>query len=141
MIDKKDTKKVDEKIDEPKLEGLKLIGGKDSYTPNKEVADVVYTSPVKIGDKEYIVKPLSMLDIKRLNIQKQELKDGDDIAAYDFSFSAMLAVVKKFNPEVKDLTTEAFEDMIDIIEFERIQDAILQLSGLKKYFKLGDSKK
>lgn len=129
------------KIDESKLEGLKVVGGKDSYNPAKEVEDKVYTSPVKIGDKEYIIKPLSMLDIKKLNIEKNKIKKEDDIATYDFSFSTLLTVVQKFNPETKHLSVEQFEDMIDITEFERVQAAILQISGLKKFFKPGVSKK
>jgi len=92
----------------PKLEGLKVVGGKDGYNPakEKEVEDIVYTSPVKIGDKEYIVKPLSMLNIKKLNIEKKKLKKDDDIATYDYSFYTLLTVIKKWNPEAKDLTID-----------------------------------
>ncbi|GAJ03169.1 unnamed protein product, partial [marine sediment metagenome] len=38
-------------------------------------------------------------------------------------------------------TTDEFEEMVNVLEFERVQAAILQISGLKKYFKLGASKK
>lgn len=119
----------------------KVIGGKDSYIPSKEIEEAVYTSPVKIGDKEYIVKPLSMLDIKKLNIEKKKLKPEDETATYDFSFRTLLTVIQKFNPETKHLSVEQFEDMITIDEFERIQAAILQISGLKKFFKPGASKR
>ena len=119
---------------------LNVIGGDKSYIPKVE-EEVVYTSPVKIGDKEYIIKPLSMLDIKKLNIEKRKIKPDDETATYDFSFYSLLAVVKKFNPETRDLTLDQFEDMIDILEFERVQAAIIQISGLKKYFKPGDSGK
>lgn len=131
------------KIDESKLEGLKVIGGKEGYNPakEKEVEEEVFTSPVKIGGKEYIIKPLSMLDIKRLNIEKRKIKEGDETATYDFSFYSLLAVVKKFNPETKDLSVDQFEDMIDILKFEKVQAAIVQISGLKKYFRPGDSGK
>jgi len=131
---KKDTKK------ELKLEGLKIVGEDKSYIPEVE-EDIVYTSPVKIGDKKYIIKPLSMLDIKKLNIEKKNIKQDDDIATYDYSFYTLLTVIKKWNPEAKDLTVEQFQEMIDLIEFERIQAAIIQIAGLKKYFKLGDSGK
>jgi len=47
-----------------------VIGGDKSYNPKPEEEEV-FTSPVKIGDKEYIIKPLSMLDIKKLNIEKK----------------------------------------------------------------------
>ena len=135
--------KKDTKVEENKLEGLKVIGGKESYNPakEKEVEEEVFTSPVKIGNKEYIIKPLSMLDIKKLNIEKKKLKPEDDIAAYDYSFHTLLTVIKKWNPEAKDLTVDQFEEMIDVADFERIQSAIVQIAGLKKYFRPGDSGK
>ena len=134
---KKDTEK------KPKLEGLKIIGGKDSYNPakKKEIKDIVYTSPVKIGDKEYVIKPLSMLDIKKLNIEKKKVKNEDEIAVYDYSFYTLLTVIKKWNPEAKDLTIDQFEEMIDVDDFERVQAAIVQIAGLKKYFRPGGSGK
>ena len=133
----------DAKVDNMKLEGLKVTGGKESYNPvkEKEIEEEVFTSPIKIGDKEYIIKPLSMLDIKKLNIEKKKLKPEDDIAAYDYSFHTLLTVVKKWNPEVKDLTVDQFEEMINVDDFERVQNAIVQISGLKKYFRPGDSGK
>jgi len=135
--DKKDTEK------KPKFEGLKVIGGEGGYNPGKEkdVEDIVYTSPVKIGDKKYIIKPLSMLDIKKLNIERAKIKKDDDIATYDYSFYTLLTVIKKWNPEAKDLKVDEFEEMIDVSEFGRIQAAIVQIAGLKKYFRPGDSGK
>jgi len=136
--------KEDTKIDESKLEGLKVIGGKDSYNPVKEkkvIEDMVYTSPILIGGKEYVIKPLSMLDIKRLNIEKKKLKPEDDIATYDYTFYTLLTVIKKWNPEAKDLTVDEFEELVDVDDFERVQNAIVQIAGLKKYFRPGDSGK
>ena len=135
--------KKDIKVDNTKLEGLKVVGGKGSYNPAKEkkVEEEVFTSPVKIGDKEYIIKPLSMLDIKKLNIEKKKLKKEDDIATYDYTFYTLLTVIKKWNPETKDLTVDQFEEMVDVDDFERVQKAIVQIAGLKKYFRQGDSGK
>ncbi|HUV85344.1 MAG TPA: hypothetical protein VMV86_06500 [Methanosarcinales archaeon] len=129
------TVKKEEKL---QLEGLKEVGEKEN---KKEVEDVIYTSPVKIGNKEYIIKPLSMLDIKKLNIERGNIKEGDDAANYDFTFFSLLAVIKKWNPEEKNLTVEEFEEMIDVEEFERVSVAIVKLAGLGKYFNLGDSGK
>ena len=129
------TVKKEEKL---QLEGLKEVGEKEN---KKEVEDVIYTSPVKIGNKEYIIKPLSMLDIKRLNIEKKKLKEDDDTERYDFTFFTLLAVIKKWNPEAKDLSVEDLEEMIDVDVFPDIQAAIIQLAGLKKYFNLGGSGK
>ena len=117
-----------------------IIGGDTSYNPNV-TEEEVFTSPVKIGGKEYIVKPLSMLDIKKLNIEKKKLKKEDEIATYDYSFYTLLTVIKKWNPEAKDLTVDEFEELIDVDDFERVQKAIVQIAGLKKYFRPGDSGK
>lgn len=130
--------KKDSKIDESKLEGLKVVGGKDSYNPAKEKEveeEEIFTSPVKIGDKEYIIKPLSMLDIKKLNIERKKMKKDDETATFDYTFFTLLAVVKKWNPEAKDISVEEFEEMISADEFIRIQAAIIQLGGLQKYFR------
>lgn len=134
-------KKKATKIDESKLEGLKVIGGDKSYIPDKKIEEKEYTSPVKIAGKDYVIKRLSMLDVKRLNIERKKLKKDDEMATYDFGFYTLLTVIKKFNPEAKNITVEKLEDMIDIVEFERVQAAILQISGLKKFFKPGDSEK
>ena len=117
-----------------------IIGGEIGYNP-KVTEEEVFTSPVKIGGKEYIIKPLSMLDIKKLNIEKKKLKKEDDIAIYDYSFYTLLTVIKKWNPETKDMTVDEFEEMIDVDDFERVQKAIVQIAGLKKYFRPGDSGK
>ena len=131
------TVKKEEKL---QLEGLKEVGEKEKEN-KEEIKEVIYTSPVKIGNKEYIIKPLSMLDIKKLNIEKKKLKEEDDTARYDFTFFTLLAVIKKWNPEAKDLSVEDLEEMIDVDVFPDIQAAIIQLAGLKKYFNLGGSGK
>jgi len=123
-----------------KVKKSNIIGGDKSYIPDIKEEET-FTSPVKIGDKEYIIKPLSMLDIKKLSIERKKIKPEDDMAIYDHTFYTLLAVIKKWNPETKDLTIEQFEEMIDVCDFEKVQEAILQIAGLKKYFRLGDSKK
>lgn len=132
--------KKDVKVDNTKLEGLKTIGKDKGYIPKVEEEEI-FTSPVKIGEKEYIIKPLSMLDIKKLNIEKKKLKKDDDIETYDYSFYTLLTVIKKWNPDAKDITVEQLEEMIDVDQFERVQNAIVQIAGLKKYFRPGDSGK
>ena len=127
----------------PKNKGVRkpnIVGGDKSYNPNV-TEEEVFTSPVKIGGKEYIIKPLSMLDIKKLNIEKKKLKKEDDIATYDYTFYTLLTVIKKWNPEAKDLTVDEFEELVDVDDFERVQKAIVQIAGLKKYFRPGDSGK
>jgi len=120
--------------DKVKLEGLKTI---DMKKPVNKIKEIIYTSPVKIGDKEYIIKPLSMLDVKKMNIERRKLKEDDESASYDFTFNVLLTVIKKWNPETKDLTVNDFEEMIGLDEFDRVQAAILQITGLKKFFTTG----
>ena len=131
---------MEKKEEAVKLEGLQVAGKKKSNNLNKEI-EKVYTSPIKIGNQEYIIKPLSMLDIKKLNIERGKIKKDDEIATYDYGFYTLLAVIKKWNPEAKDMKLDEFEELVPVSEFEDIQDAIMQLAGLKKLFKLGDSKK
>jgi len=117
-----------------KLEGLKVV---DKKKPVKKIKEIIYTSPVMIGDKSYIIKPLSMLDVKKMNIERRKLKEDDESASYDFTFNVLLTVIKKWNPETKDLTVNDFEEMIGLDEFDRVQAAILQITGLKKFFTTG----
>ena len=92
-----------------------MVENREAKKSNKEK---VYTSPIKIGDKKYVIKPLSMLDIKKLNIEKKKIESNDkndEMAIYDFSFYTLLAVIKKWNPEAKDLTVEQFEEMVSVV--------------------------
>jgi uncharacterized protein YmfQ (DUF2313 family) len=82
-----------------------------------------------------------MLDVKKMNIERKSLKKDDATASFDFTFKVMLNVIKKWNPDTKDLTVNDFEEMIGLDEFERIQAAILQITKLKKYFTMGASGK
>jgi len=121
-----------------------IIGGEDSYNPNKEKEEEekIYTSPIKIGKEEYIVKPLSMFEIKQISLEKEKIKKDDVGQAYDFTFFSMLTVLKKFNPDkTKDWTVVTLEKLVDALEFEDVLAAISQISGLKKLFKLGASKR
>ena len=124
--------------DKVKLEGLKVV---DKKKPVEKVKEIIYTSPVKIGDKSYIIKPLSMFDVKKINIERKNLKKDDEVASFDFNFFVLLTVIKKWNPGSKDLTVNDFEEIIGVDEFERVQEAILQITGLKKFFTMGASGK
>lgn len=96
----------------------------------------VFTSPIRIGNKEYIIKPLSMLDVKKIRAIKEKEKMED----YDYNFYCLLYVLKKFNQDCK-MSVEEFEDIIDADKYEEIQEAIMDISGLEKLFKMGDKKK
>jgi len=132
-------------MSDKKITKEKVIGGTDSYNPNEETKDKkVITSPVKIKGNEYVIKPLSMLDMKKLNIEKRKIKKDDkdaEDATFDFGFYTLLYVIKKFNDNAKGLTIEDLEEMIDVDDYERVQAEIMTLAGMEKFFRLGDSKK
>jgi len=127
-----DAKKVTKKVNKEKV-----IGGANSYNPAKDTKDKkVITSPVKIKGNEYVIKPLSMLDMKKLNIEKRKIKDDED-GIFDFGFHTLLHVIKKFNDHAKGLTIEDLQEMIDVDDYERIQTEIMTLAGMEKFFRPG----
>lgn len=92
-------------------------------------------SKVKIGDKEYEINHLKVKDIKEMDKARKEKKMEDsDYTTYIFWYS-----LKKFNNDFK-LSVEELDELIDITEFERIQEQILEGTGLKEYFKVGVGK-
>jgi len=93
-------------------------------------------SKVKIGDKEYVVNYLNLAVTKKILKGKEEKK----LDQLDFNSYILSEVINKCNPDAK-LTFEKFDELVDIVEFERIQDEIMEHSGLNKYFKAGIGKK
>ena len=91
---------------------------------------------VKIGDKEYLINNLKLGAIKKiLKAQKEKKLDNMDGTSYILS-----ETINKFNPDAK-LTIEKFDDLVDIVEFEKVQQEIMDNSGLTKYFNMGVGKK
>ena len=91
---------------------------------------------VKIGENEYTINYLKLGAIKKILKAKEEKKlDNMDATSY-----ILAETINKFNPEAK-LTIEKFDDLVDIVEFERIQKEIMDSSGLTKYFNMGVGKK
>ena len=93
-------------------------------------------SKVKIGDKEYVVNYLNLAVTKKILKGKEEKK----LDQLDFNSYILSEVINKCNPDAK-MTIEKFDELVDIVEFERIQDEIMEHSGLNKYFKAGIGKK
>ena len=91
---------------------------------------------VKIGKKEYIIPRLDYGDIKKI----QRYKDESNIDNLDFDTYIMLATLQKANPELKDLTIQDFDKLLDIGEFERIKLEINDQSGFNKYIKKVEEK-
>ena len=91
---------------------------------------------VKIGDQEYTINYLKLGEIKKILKSKTEKKlDNMDSTSY-----ILAETINKFNPDAK-LTIEKFDDLVNIVEFERIQKEIMDSSGLTKYFKVGVGEK
>ena len=91
---------------------------------------------VRIGDKEYVVNYLNLAVTKKILKGKEEKK----LDQLDYNSYILSEVINKCNPDAK-LTIEKFDELVDIVEFERIQDEIMEHSGLNKYFKAGIGKK
>lgn len=128
-----DAKKVTEEVNKEKV-----IGGASSYNPAQKDKDKsAITSPIEIKGNKYIIKSLSMLDMKKLNIEKRNIKKDDEDGVFDFGFYTLLHVIKKFNVHAKGLTVEDLQEMIDVDDYERIQTEIMTLAGMEKFFRPG----
>ena len=91
---------------------------------------------VIIGNKEYIINYLKLGATKKILKGKIEKKLDD----FDFNSYILAEVINKFNPDAK-MTIEKLDELIELVEFERIQKEIMEYSGLDKYFKVGIGKK
>lgn len=96
---------------------------------------------VKIGKEEYTIYLLNMDEIKGIlrkldseEIQKL-IKDN-----YDRTSFILSEAINKCNPEA-NLTIELWDKMVTIDIFEKVQDKIMDVTGLKIYFKVGVGKK
>ena len=96
---------------------------------------------VKIGKKEFNVYILNMDEIKsilrKLDDEKTKKLIKDN---YDRTSFILSETINKCNPEAK-LTIESWDKMVTVDIFEKVQDKIMDLTGLKIYFKVGVGKK
>jgi len=96
---------------------------------------------VKIGKEEYTIYLLNMDEIKgilrKLDIDTDlgHVKDN-----YDRTSFILSEAINKCNPEA-NLTIELWDKMVTIDIFEKVQDKIMDVTGLKIYFKVGVGKK
>lgn len=96
---------------------------------------------IKIGKKEYNIYLLNMDEIKSIlrNLDSEKnkklIKDN-----YDRTSFILSEAINKCNPEAK-LTIESWDKMVTVDMFEKVQDRIMDLTGLKIYFKVGVGKK
>lgn len=96
---------------------------------------------VKIGKKEYTIYLLNMDEIKKI-LRKLESEKTKKLVKdnYDRTSFILAEVINKCNPEVK-LTIEEWDKMVTVDIFEIVQEKIMDISGLKIYFKVGVGKK
>ncbi|MBA7542709.1 hypothetical protein ES705_35033 [subsurface metagenome] len=96
---------------------------------------------VKIGDKEYELKSLSSLDLKKIDELQKENKNKKDknLSDYDMTFNIYLYAFKKFNPELKDMTLDEFMEMFPLVGMTKKVNEIAEITGLN--FKVGVGKK
>ena len=96
---------------------------------------------IKIGKKEYNIYLLNMDEIKgilrKLDDEKVKKLIKDN---YDRTSFILAEAINKCNPKA-NLTIELWDKMITIDIFEKVQDKIMDLTGMRKYFKVGVGKK
>ena len=98
-------------------------------------------SIIKIGKEEYNLYLLNMEEIKtilrKLDSEKTKKTIKDN---YDRTSFILAEAINKCNPEAK-LTIESWDKMITVDIFEKVQDKIMDVTGLGTYFKVGVGKK
>ena len=92
---------------------------------------------VKIGDREYELKSLSSLDLKKIDEIKKNndlLKDDDKskILDYDQTFNTLLYAIKKFNPNVREMSLNEFMESFPLIGLWDKVKEIHRITGLNK---------
>ena len=94
-----------------------------------------------LDGKEYELKSLSSLDLKRIDEMTRENKEKKDkgISDYDLTFTMFLLAFKKFNPDMKDMTLDEFMDIFPLVDMENKINEITEVTGLN--FKKGIGKK
>jgi hypothetical protein len=123
-----------------KVKKPNIIGGDRSYCPDKE--EGITMSKIKMLDgKEYELKSLSSLDLKKIDKMKNENdgKKGKGISDYDMTFTLFLFAFKKFNPGMKDMNLDKFMDIFPLVDMENKSNEIMKITGLD--FKKGVGKK
>ena len=96
---------------------------------------------VKIGKNEYNIYLLNMKEIKdilrKLDSEKSKKLIKDN---YDRTSFILSEAINKCNPDAC-FTIELWDRTVTIDVFEKIQDKIMDVTGLKVYFKAGVGKK
>lgn len=94
-----------------------------------------------LDGKEYELKSLSSLDLKKIDEMKKENeeKKGKGISDYDLTFKLFLFAFKKFNPGMKDMSLDEFMDIFPLVGMENKSNEVMAITGLD--FKKGIAKK
>jgi hypothetical protein len=88
---------------------------------------------IKLGDKDFIIPPLSLGQIKKFYPIIQEMEKGADILG---KFNSVITIIHAaLSRNYPDLKIEEVEDLIDLGNFKGTIDAVMSVSG----FKLGEA--
>jgi len=123
-----------------KVKESNVIGGDKGYIPTQN--EGVTISKIKmLNGKEYEIKSLSSLDIKKIDeMQKENAgKKDEGLSDYDMTFKLFLFAFKKFNPSMKDMSLDEFMDIFPLKDMENKINEIMEITGLN--FKEGIGKK
>jgi len=94
-----------------------------------------------LDGKEYELRSLSSLDLKKIDQMKDENEKKKDkgISDYDMTFKLFLFAFKKFNPSMKTMNLDEFMDIFPLVEMENKSNEVMAVTGLD--FKKGVGKK
>lgn len=88
---------------------------------------------LNLGGKEYIVPPLTLGQVRRLQKDIERISKLDasslDNSAIDTMLNVILTGLSRNYP---DMTKEQLEDIVDIGNLRTVTEAVLGVSGLKK---------
>jgi hypothetical protein len=83
---------------------------------------------VKMGDKEYVVPPLNLKAVRRLNPLVEQMKD-QSLTSYQFLPMVAEIALAAISRNYPDMTMEQLEDILDMGNARAVMSAVLGQSG------------
>jgi hypothetical protein len=98
---------------------------------------------VKIGERDFIVPPLSLGQLKRLraDIMKARESADENRTGYDRMLDTLPIIHAALSRNYPDMTITELEDIVDLGNYSAVVDAVFAVSGLMKEMrdKLGEA--
>ena len=89
--------------------------------------------PINLGGTEYVVPPLNLGQIRRLQKEIESIGKLDAATMNDRTVGTMLKVIHAgVSRNYPEMTLEQLEEIIDLGNIRTVTEAVLGVSGLKK---------